>query len=235
MNKITLGDLSDNFRKVRRIVGRGDGSTRGNKCGRGQKGQKAHGKIPRVGFSGGQRPFYIAPKKLGVDKRWTMEIQRNVSLLPLSRVQQWIDAGRLDATKPITMKELFDSKAVQRRKQGVKVIDEGCHLLKSKIQIETTMISSLAARAVEGLGGKAVSVYYSPLNYRALIYPHYFRILPRRSEPTKTEIINFYQSEQNRGYIYLKHKPTYPAPTAKFFAGLSKPFQFNHKLINVIF
>ena len=44
---------SDNFRR-----GRGHGSGNGKTAGKGHKGQKARSGAPRIGFEGGQMPFY---------------------------------------------------------------------------------------------------------------------------------------------------------------------------------
>lgn len=42
--------------------------------------------------------------------------------LNLDRVQEWIEQGRLDPTKPITMKHLLDSRACRGVKDGVKLL-----------------------------------------------------------------------------------------------------------------
>lgn len=42
--------------------------------------------------------------------------------LNLGRLQQWIDEGRIDPTKPITFKELVDTRCVHGIKDGVKLL-----------------------------------------------------------------------------------------------------------------
>lgn len=42
--------------------------------------------------------------------------------LGLERVQHWIDMGRLDPSKPITLKELQDSGVVGKIKQGIALV-----------------------------------------------------------------------------------------------------------------
>lgn len=42
--------------------------------------------------------------------------------LNLGRLQQWIDAGRIDPTRVITMKDLLDSRAVHGIQYGVKLL-----------------------------------------------------------------------------------------------------------------
>lgn len=42
--------------------------------------------------------------------------------LNLGRLQEWIDAGRIDTSRVITMKDLLDSRAVHQIKFGVKLL-----------------------------------------------------------------------------------------------------------------
>ena len=45
-----------------------------------------------------------------------------MSILNLDRVQSWIDQGRLDPLKPITLKELVESRCLHGIKDGVKLL-----------------------------------------------------------------------------------------------------------------
>ncbi len=66
-----LSNLSDNAgaynKKIRR--GRGPSSGKGKTSGRGHKGQKQHGKVPR-GFQGGQTPLEIVHGKRGFENQY---------------------------------------------------------------------------------------------------------------------------------------------------------------------
>lgn len=42
--------------------------------------------------------------------------------LNLGRLQQWIDAGRIDTSRVITMKDLYDSGVVTKIRFGVKLL-----------------------------------------------------------------------------------------------------------------
>lgn len=55
---------SEGSRTSRKRIGRGDSSGNGKTAGRGQKGQKARGKV-RLGFEGGQMPLYRRIPKRG--------------------------------------------------------------------------------------------------------------------------------------------------------------------------
>lgn len=83
----------------------------------------------------------------------------------LTRVQAWIDAGRLDPTKPITPKELIRCRLVGSIPDGVKLLAHGRHepspKLKQPLEITVSRASKSAIRAVEAAGGKIVTRYYT--------------------------------------------------------------------------
>lgn len=117
-----LSSLADNKgaynKKIRR--GRGPASGKGKTGGRGQKGQHAHGKVP-AGFEGGQTPQSITNPERGRGKYNPFKV--DMSPVNLDRIQAWIDQGRLDPTKPITMKELAKSRCLHGvRRHGVKLL-----------------------------------------------------------------------------------------------------------------
>ena len=65
---ILSGIANDNFVIIAQAVrvGRGPGSGRGKTCGRGHKGQgQRNKKRIRLGFEGGQTPFYLRVPKHG--------------------------------------------------------------------------------------------------------------------------------------------------------------------------
>lgn len=45
-----------------------------------------------------------------------------MSPINLDRIQSWIDQGRLDVSKPITIKELNESRCLHGIKDGVKLL-----------------------------------------------------------------------------------------------------------------
>jgi len=117
-----LSSLSDNAgaynKKIRR--GRGPASGKGKTGGRGQKGQHAHGKVP-AGFEGGQTPQWITNPERGRGKYNPFKVE--MSPINLDRIQSWIDQGRLDPKKPITMKELANSRCLHGvKRHGVKLL-----------------------------------------------------------------------------------------------------------------
>lgn len=71
-----LSSLSDNpgayNKRIRR--GRGPSSGKGKTSGRGHKGQKQHGKVPR-GFNGGQTPIEVVHGKRGFENQYVGHVR----------------------------------------------------------------------------------------------------------------------------------------------------------------
>jgi len=94
----------------------------GKTAGRGHLGQGQHAGNVRPGFEGGQTPLYRRLRKYGFTNA---RFSRSWGIVNLDRLQQWIDSGRIDNTKKITMKELLDSGCcgkLRKDQQGVKLL-----------------------------------------------------------------------------------------------------------------
>lgn len=86
-----------------------------------------------------------------------------MSPLNLDRLQSWIDQGKIDATKPITMKELVDSRCLHGVKDGVKLLGDGAENFTAKIDITVSRASKVAIEAIEKAGGKVTTRYFNKL------------------------------------------------------------------------
>ncbi|KAH8899019.1 50S ribosomal subunit protein L15 [Thozetella sp. PMI_491] len=220
-NASILASLSDNpgayHKRIRK--GRGPSSGYGKTSGRGHKGQKQHGKV-NPWFQGGQTPLIFSRGKKGFEN-----IRADVMAeLNLDRIQDWIDAGRLDATKPITPRELIKSKCVTRIRDGIKLLSRGKTTLKTPIDIVVSRASASAIETVEALGGKIMTRFYTkdslkrlvagesvnttkPLPYgpehvdavltQARSGPHTYRL----PDPTSRWDIEYYRDPAHRGYL----------------------------------
>lgn len=151
-----LSDVPAAYNKrIRR--GRGPASGKGKTSGRGHKGQKQHGKVP-VGFNGGQTPEDVTHPEKGFVNQFSVEM----SPLNLDRLQQWIDQGRIDPSRPITMKELHQSRCLHGVKDGVKLLARGSEHLRTPVNLVVSRASAAAISAVEAAGGSVITRYYSP-------------------------------------------------------------------------
>jgi len=164
-----LSSLSDNagayHKKIRR--GRGPASGKGKTGGRGQKGQHAHGKVP-AGFEGGQTPQSITNPDRGRGKYQPFTVK--MSPINLDRIQAWIDQGRLDASKPITIKELAKSRCLHGvKRHGVKLLASNCEQLTTPIHIVVSRASGKAIARVEAVGGSVTTRFYSPTSLKRVL------------------------------------------------------------------
>jgi large subunit ribosomal protein L15 len=144
-----LDQLRDNpgARKTRIRVGRGIGSGKGKTGGRGGKGQTARTGVAINGFEGGQMPLYRRLPKRGFNNIFALDFVE----VNTGRLQQAIDAGRLDAGKPIDAAALRAAGLIGRPRDGVRLLGKG--ELKAKLDIEVAGASKSAVAAVEKAGG----------------------------------------------------------------------------------
>ena len=133
--------------KNRKRIGRGIGSGKGKTGGRGVKGQKSRSGVAIKGFEGGQMPIHMRLPKRGFNNINS----KSFNPVNLGRLQEAIDAKKIDAKKPITTEVLIASGLVTRVKDGVRLLAKGD--IKAKINIEVNGASAAAIAAVEKAGG----------------------------------------------------------------------------------
>jgi large subunit ribosomal protein L15 len=144
-----LNELSDNSgaSKNRMRVGRGIGSGKGKTGGRGVKGQKARAGVAIKGFEGGQMPLHRRLPKRGFYNPFSTHYNE----VNIGRIQQALDAGKLDANAPVTLDALLAAGVVTKARDGVKILGQG--ELKAKLAFEVAAASKSAVAAIEGAGG----------------------------------------------------------------------------------
>ncbi|WP_188608610.1 50S ribosomal protein L15 [Chelatococcus reniformis] len=144
-----LTDIHDNpgATKERMRVGRGIGSGKGKTAGRGVKGQKSRSGVRVKGFEGGQMPLHRRLPKRGF---WN-PFRQDLNEVNLGRLQQAIDAGKLDAASAITIETLVAAGVCSKPRDGVKILGVGD--LKVKVTLEVARASKTAVEAVEKAGG----------------------------------------------------------------------------------
>jgi large subunit ribosomal protein L15 len=144
-----LTDLADNpgSRKKRMRVGRGIGSGKGKQSGRGGKGQTARSGVRIKGFEGGQMPLHRRLPKRGFNNIFRLDLTE----VNLDRLQEAIDAGKIDAKATINAETLVKSGLLRRARDGVRLLGRG--ELKAKVTIEVYGATKTAIEAVEKAGG----------------------------------------------------------------------------------
>lgn len=144
-----LNQLSDRpgARKAAKRVGRGIGSGSGKTAGRGHKGQKSRTGVAIKGFEGGQMPLTRRLPKRGFKNPF----RKHYIEVNLGRVQQAIEAGRLDPKETVTAETLAAAGVVRRVRDGVRLLGEG--ELKEGLTFRVSGASKPAVAAVEKAGG----------------------------------------------------------------------------------
>jgi large subunit ribosomal protein L15 len=144
-----LDELHDNAgaTKKRMRIGRGIGSGKGKTGGRGVKGQKARTGVAIKGFEGGQMPLHRRLPKRGFNNIHALDLNE----VNLGRVQQAVEAGRLDANATVTAEALVAAGVLSRARDGVKVLGQG--EFTAKLSFEVWAASASAVAAIEKAGG----------------------------------------------------------------------------------
>ncbi|RIK93331.1 MAG: 50S ribosomal protein L15 [Proteobacteria bacterium] len=135
-------------RKERMRVGRGIGSGKGKTCGRGGKGQTARSGVAIKGFEGGQMPLHRRLPKRGFKN----VMRADYAEINLGRLQEAVDANKLDAKATVDVDALVKAGVLRRAKDGVRLLGNG--ELKAKLHLIVAGASKSAIAAVEKAGGK---------------------------------------------------------------------------------
>ncbi|MCH9807535.1 MAG: 50S ribosomal protein L15 [Alphaproteobacteria bacterium] len=144
-----LNEIKDNpgSAKKRVRVGRGIGSGVGKTGGRGVKGQKSRNGVAIGGFEGGQMPLYRRMPKRGFSK-WRRKSFNEVSL---ARLQEAVEAGKLDTAKEIDVNALVECGIARRPLDGVRILGVG--ELKTALKLKVAHATASAKAAIEKAGG----------------------------------------------------------------------------------
>ena len=144
-----LNELSDKEGAThsKKRLGRGIGSGSGKTAGRGVKGQKARSGVALNGFEGGQMPLYRRLPKRGFKNIFA----KKFNVVSLARVQQAVDAEKLDAKATVDAEALVKAGVIRRAKDGVRLLSDG--ELKAKLSFDIAGASKSAIEKVEKAGG----------------------------------------------------------------------------------
>ncbi|EAU42408.1 50S ribosomal protein L15 [Fulvimarina pelagi HTCC2506] len=144
-----LNEITDNEGAThsRKRVGRGIGSGKGKTGGRGVKGQKSRSGVAINGYEGGQMPLYRRLPKRG----FTNVFAKDYSIVSVGRLQQAIDAGKLDASSEVDIAALIAAGVVRRAKDGVRVLGDG--EVTASLKLNVAGASKSAVEKIEKAGG----------------------------------------------------------------------------------
>ena len=139
--KLNELQVAEGSRKVRNRVGRGESSGNGKTAGRGQKGQKARGKV-RLGFEGGQMPLFRRKPKRG----FTNINRKEFAVVNLDVLNQF------DNGTEVSPALLVEACIVKNELSGIKILANG--QLEKSLTVKANKFSVAAVTAIEAAGGK---------------------------------------------------------------------------------
>tara|TARA_Y100000590_G_scaffold330093_1_gene374907 strand:- start:951 stop:1409 length:459 start_codon:yes stop_codon:yes gene_type:complete len=132
-------------KKIR--VGRGIGSGKGKTSGRGIKGQKSRSGVAIKSFEGGQMPLYRRLPKRGFNPLDKIKIAK----INLEKIQNFIDRKIINSGQIINIKLLKELKIINKNSKKIKILGSG--EIKTKINVESDLISKSAKEKLEKIGG----------------------------------------------------------------------------------
>lgn len=149
---MNLNELSDraNANRARARVGRGIGSGKGRRSGRGNKGQRSRSGVALKGFEGGQMPIHRRLPKRGFSNIF----RGRFAVVNVGRLQAAVDAGKIDASKPVDAAAMVEAGVVTKLRDGIRLLGMG--KLTAKLSVTVDWASPGAKAAVEEAGGSVV-------------------------------------------------------------------------------
>ena len=81
--------------------------------------------------------------------------RKNYAIVNLGRLQDAVDAGKLDASKPVDAAALVGAGVISKARDGVRILAKG-ELTTKKVEIHAAGASKAAFEAVEKMGGKII-------------------------------------------------------------------------------
>lgn len=132
-------------KKERKRIGRGIGSGKGKRAGRGQKGQKSRsGGVKGAQFEGGQMPLFRRLPALKGFKRKPRFVYAVVNIHQLEKLPEGLD--EVDA------EILFENNLIRKPTMKVKLLARG--EIKRKLNVRVHAASAKAVEMVAAAGGK---------------------------------------------------------------------------------
>ena len=194
--------LSDNYgaRYKSKKLGRGRASGVGKTSGRGHKGQNARTGGPQPPrFEGGQTPISMRIPKWGMNRT---AFATPLDPLNFSKLYYYIEKGRIDTSKPITIRDMFESGIYSRIKHGVKLLARGLDKIDRPLHLEVTDASKKAVEAVKAKGGSVTLLYKTQRQLLYHIKPYIFD-LPMRdiAMPPPTVAIKLRKKEETGAIV----------------------------------
>ena len=139
-------------KETKKRLGRGIGSGKGKTSGRGVKGQKSRSGVAIKSFEGGQMPLYRRLPKRGFNP---IKNKGKFAIINLSKIQSLIDKKIISIENKIDLKLLKSHNLIKKNVTKFKILGMGD--LKSKITIDTNLVSKSAKNKLSKTGSEFIS------------------------------------------------------------------------------
>ena len=139
-------------KETKKRLGRGIGSGKGKTSGRGVKGQKSRSGVAIKSFEGGQMPLYRRLPKRGFNP---IKNKGKFAIINLSKIQSLIDKKIISSENKIDLKLLKSHNLIKKNVTKFKILGMGD--LKSKITIDTNLVSKSAKNKLSKTGSEFIS------------------------------------------------------------------------------
>tara|TARA_B100001029_G_scaffold164730_1_gene155821 strand:- start:1256 stop:1714 length:459 start_codon:yes stop_codon:yes gene_type:complete len=139
-------------KETKKRLGRGIGSGKGKTSGRGVKGQKSRSGVAIKSFEGGQMPLYRRLPKRGFNP---IKNKGKFAVINLSKIQSLIDKKIISSENKIDLKLLKSHNLIKKNVTKFKILGMGD--LKSKITIDTNLVSKSAKNKLSKTGSEFIS------------------------------------------------------------------------------
>ncbi|CAK9435430.1 mitochondrial 54S ribosomal protein uL15m [Lodderomyces beijingensis] len=208
-NLAHLGYLEPNggSTKSYKRLGRGASSGKGKTSGRGQKGQKARGKVPHW-MEGGQTPYFKQLPMIGSTKEYVPVFHE----VYLSKIQDFWKTKRipLEEGDTLTIKVMRECGIITGSlKDGVMLIGTGGagqDEYNVPLNVEASKATEAAIAAIESTNHSFTARYFTTLGLRAHVNPEKFLLkygyVPLQARPTDKKSIAYYSDPEQRGYLH---------------------------------
>lgn len=202
-------NIFDNFgaRYKFKKLGRGRASGKGKTSCRGHKGQKAReGRNVHPSFEGGQSSITIRIPKWGMNRTY---FKKPLDPLNFSKLYYFIDKGRIDTEKPISMKTMFEAGVFSKIKYGVKLLAGGLNKIDRPLHFEVTDATKEAIDAVKAKGGSVTLFYKTDKQMEYHVKPYTFDLPMREfAMPPPSEAVKW-KAKENLGATLKYIKPSW--------------------------
>ena len=133
--------------KKKKIRGRGQGTGKGVRCGRGDKGQNARsGGGVRPGFEGGQMPLYRRIARRGFSNH---PFKKEYAIVNVGQLEKKFENGDV-----VNIQSLLDKGLVSKKRVAVKILGEGG--ISKKLKIDVAKVSQAAIAKITKCGGELI-------------------------------------------------------------------------------